>query len=69
MCVGRCWGSQVEKLLSSLSAECVCTGANSGVGLDFREVSELVAAGLPREEVSWEKVGLHDLRGLSPPCP
>lgn len=67
MCVGRFRGSQVEKLLSSLSAECVCTGANSGA--DFREVLELVAAGLPREEVSWEKAGLHDLRGLSPPCP
>lgn len=41
MCVGRFWGSRMEKLLSSLSAERVPTGANSGVGLDFREVSEL----------------------------
>lgn len=63
-------GLSVEKLLSSLSAESVSTGANSGVGLDFREVSEVdgtwAVSGASWEEVSWEQVGLDDLRGFFP---
>lgn len=57
--VGCAWagsvGLSVEKLLSSLSAECVSTGDNSGVGLDFREVLEVNGMwAVP--SASWEEV-------------
>lgn len=75
--VGWVWAGSVAlrvgKLFSSLSAECVSTGADSGVVLDFGEVSEgdgtWVVPGASWEDMSWEKVGLDDLRGLFPPFP